>query len=120
MSFDATTIPLKIDKIFGPTDPIYFLGWASFKYGGYCGQQVLIRYAHQIFFPENDAADGFTVICKPGVIFDLLVKYRTLDPLNIQVLGEAVNLALGNVSGLKRIGNAGLEGSAPVLIGGAP
>jgi hypothetical protein len=117
---DWTNIPDNSSILYFGNFPIYKLGYFAFIYGDAAdgepryGALEWCNFKHQVFFPVNEMATGFSVYGLVGSKWDAKVHYSQLNPLDTKVLGDAVNLATGRFGGLLPMAAGGFVNGNPV------
>src|ERR1044072_3907200 len=114
VQFDAFEVGPLVPWTEGPTK-IYRFGYFWWRLGGYNFPLEHVRFAKQIFLPPTPLVTGYGYDIKHGVHGQFVHTYTKLDELPLDIIGEGVNLAIGQVAGLKRLGLSGLEGPEPTL-----
>lgn len=95
---------------------LYVFGYLAFMSNGYAEPPQWINFEKQMFFPRNRNWDTFRFGLKPGVLAAVRPIYGNLDALAPIVQGEAINLMLGAVKGLRVYAPDGTPGPIPEFV----
>jgi len=91
------------------------LGYFWWDINGYSLGLDYIRFEDQIFIPPTKLVTGYNWNLAPGVTGTFTHTYTKLNELPVDVITEAIGLAVGNVGGLRKLGLGGLEGAVPTV-----
>lgn len=104
----------------GPTN-IYKLGYFWWLMGEYSLGLEYIRFGKQNFLPPTSKVDGYGWnFLADDIKGDFQIVWTKLDELPVEVIGQAIGLASGQIGGLRAMGLGGLTGPDPTLIKRGP
>lgn len=113
----CNVVPSSSDALFGPKGTqIYKLGKLWFLYNGIPGRIQHVNFLKQIFFPEAEGSDGYSVLMLPGTDGYFKPLYTQYETNPLKILDNVINFKLGQVGGLRQIGPSGFVGPVPQIV----
>jgi hypothetical protein len=118
VKFECSVVGPMPNAVFGnPAGELYKLGRFWFMYGDYAGSFIYLTHRKQLLLPElAGKSDGYKYIVMPGVKGVFHRYYTQVPDITTEIIGEAINLRLGKVAGLRQVGQTGFRGPSPRLI----
>jgi len=94
---------------------IYRLGYFWWQMDGYMLELQYIRFAQQIFLPPNNLVNAYSWQLEEGVTGTFNHTYTKLNELPVDVIGQGIGMAIGQVDGLRKLTQTGLDGPIPQI-----